>query len=144
MLRLILAVFVGLLVTVFGTVGSEFAMVKFLSRGGGGVAIIPDGQVIALQLSLSTIVGLLGAWIAVAMARGREWGAGAGLAAARLLMMAASLPSVRGKQPEWFLVTLSVIGIATAFALPWIVTTLRKRRAPTAPTSADSSALSPA
>ena len=143
MMRLILAVFVGLLVTVFGTVGTEFAMLKFLARGGGGVAIIPDGQVIALQLTLSTIVGLLGAWMTVAIAKGREWGAGAGLAGARLLMLAASLPSVRGKQPEWFLVTLLFIGIATAFALPWIVTAWRKRRTAAART-AESSTLSAA
>lgn len=145
MLRLILGVLAGFVISTLGIVGTEVAMLKLLSSGGGGVPIIPELQIIALQLANSILFGLLGGWIAVRIARGREWAAGGGLAAVRLLAFAASAPNVRGKQPEWYLVTLLVIGIATALVMAWVVTIQQRRRARrAAAASADGSALSTA
>lgn len=144
MLRLILGVLAGFVFSILGIVGTEMLMLKLLSRGGGGVPIVPEGQIIAMELGLSTLVGLLGGALAVLIAKGREWTAGGGLAALRLLAFAASAQSVMDKQPAWFLITLLLIGIVTALLAAWIATARQKRQAKARADSADRQTLSTA
>jgi hypothetical protein len=126
MLRLAAGILVGFLVSTGLIIGVEIGTVRLFSMGEGGIPTIPETTIIAINLGISIGFGLLGGWLAATVVRGREMAAGAGLAAIRLLAFAASAPNVRGRQPEWYLITLLVIGIATALLGAWIVA--RRRR----------------
>lgn len=126
MLRLVAGVLAGFLLSTALIIGADMGAVRLFSTGEGGIPTIPESRIIAINLSISILFGLLGGWLAAVVARGREMAAGAGLAAVRLLAFAASAPNVRGRQPEWYLITLLVIGISSALLGAWIVA--RRRR----------------
>lgn len=126
MLRLVAGVLAGFLLSTALIIGADMGAVRLFSTGEGGIPTIPETTIIAINLGISITFGLLGGWLAAVVARSREMAAGAGLAAIRLLAFAASAPNVRGRQPEWYLITLLVVGIATALLGAWIVA--RRRR----------------
>lgn len=127
MLRAFGGAVLALLLTIVLNLGTESLLVRFLARGGGGVSVLPEAQAVALQLAIALITGVLSGMVAPAIARGREFQAAAVLAALRLLLLAASAPQVRGKQPDWYLVLLTILAIGTAFLAGWIVWRWRRR-----------------
>lgn len=127
MLRAFGGAVLALLLTIVFNLGTESLLVRFLARGGGGVSVLPETQAVALQLMIALLTGLLAALVAPALAKRMEFQAAATLAALRLLMLAASAPQVRGKQPDWYLVLLTMLAIGTAFLAGWIVWRWRRR-----------------